>query len=255
MRRRGCLESQKLSEPLLFLYNRATIRGQIMNKKTMKVIGISAIITLGLGVYNAFFGNPFSKVLATTTATHYLEATYPEEDFTVNVQAYDFKQGGYQFEIAMADEKHPIVIGGFWGNKVKRDDIYTARLDEPMMTKLSAEASQQMANWLSAMPIKHIETYLEVSKGAHEPHATWSVDFEPNHPLVAFITLDAKAMTAEQFTQFAEDAKAQMAKQKLSYEYISLTAEVIKKGEEPHVVYATGFSPIDKKIKVKTFES
>lgn len=59
MRRRGCLESQKLSEPLLFLYNRATIRGQIMNKKTMKVIGISAIITLGLGVYNAFFGNPF----------------------------------------------------------------------------------------------------------------------------------------------------------------------------------------------------
>ena len=226
-----------------------------MNKKWFKIIAISAIITFGLGIYNAFFGNPFSKVLATTTATHYVEATYPNEAITITAQAHDITTGGYNFTATIDGQAYPMVIGGFWGNKIKRDGIYEARLDEPMMTKLGAEASQQMGDWLSAMPVKHIETYLEVTKGEHEPHTTWSVDFEPNHPLVAFITLDGLAMTPEQFKQFAEDAKAEMAKHKLSYEYISLTAEISKKGEEPHVIYATGFSPIDKKIKVKKFES
>lgn len=219
-----------------------------MTNKKWKILWLSGLLTLALGVYNALFGNPFSKVLATTTATHYLEATYPTMPFTLDARAYDVKKGGYEFLVTVEGEQYPLVINGFWGNKIKRDSIYEARLDQPLMKQLGQQASEQITSWL-AYDAK-VEVYIEVTKGDYAEDVTWSPAFQANHPLVAFITAETP-MTAQQFETNAEQTKQILNSKRVVYEYITLTA----KGENGDVMYTTGFSPNDQTIKVKTFES
>lgn len=69
-----------------------------MNKKFFKIIGIilSVILVCVSAVFlNAFFGNPVSKALATSTAKKYISETYPDTDYYIEKVGYNFKFSDY----------------------------------------------------------------------------------------------------------------------------------------------------------------
>ena len=63
--------------------------------KTLLML-VSIVLVLGLGsIINAFFGNPFSYLLASKTAETHLIVTYPDTDYYIDHINYSFKDGNY----------------------------------------------------------------------------------------------------------------------------------------------------------------
>ncbi|MBR5517290.1 MAG: hypothetical protein IKU53_04885 [Firmicutes bacterium] len=69
-----------------------------MKKKYLKIVALVVALCLIAGLLlfaNALLGNPVSKMLATNTATKYVEETYQGTDYYIEDVSYSFKDGYY----------------------------------------------------------------------------------------------------------------------------------------------------------------
>src|SRR5690625_447930 len=115
--------------------------------KKRKWIYIVMIIALALPVlwlHAVFNGNYVTKQLSKRTIKNYLEETYPESEYNLGKPFYNFKDGGYVFNVReIGDEEqreYEFVVVGLLGTNVHIDGIYQANLDYNLMERLGEEA-------------------------------------------------------------------------------------------------------------------
>lgn len=73
-----------------------------MKKRILKIAAFCLAVVLIVGVCwfaNGLVGNPFSKMMARHSAEKYLEANYPNTDYTIDELSYSFKDVGYYAHI------------------------------------------------------------------------------------------------------------------------------------------------------------
>lgn len=171
-----------------------------MKKRTI-IYSILLVLLVGfvLVIYNAFNGNPLSKLLAKRELTHYLTDTYPDKELHVRDGFYNFKFGEYTFEVRQIgavppdEETYEFSLQGFFKPTVIWDGIYYSNLDEPLIEKLEKEASDEITALLAKKvdSIVRIHVRIEILKGTYEQNTDWNKDLTLERPLSMHITLDA----------------------------------------------------------------
>ncbi len=97
-------------------------------KKAVLLI-ILVLIIGGIGfIVNAFKGNPISKYLAKNEYKKYVQETYPDTDFEVNKEMYDFKNGKYNAQVSSKDKKLKFRLDKRYDDVIKDEYRDSAKL-------------------------------------------------------------------------------------------------------------------------------
>ncbi len=119
-----------------------------MKKTTVYAALIVVLSAAVLFLYNAYNGNPLSKVISKGVLGSYLEEMYPEKSLRIEGGFYNFKFGEYEFQVIETGEGGPVEyefkVRGFIKPQVDWDGIYYTHLDEPLMSRLSLEAGRSL---------------------------------------------------------------------------------------------------------------
>lgn len=197
-------------------------------KKWIYLIVIIILVVPVLWLYSAFNGNFITKQLSKRTLTNYLEETYPESEFNIGEPFYNFKDGGYAYEVIEIGEaqqkKYEFTVVGILGNHVHWDGIYYDNLDEALIRKLEKEASQELKEvFQEKVPeILGVSVWLEVLKGKYDSNVSWDKDFKPEEPMSIHVSIDATELTKEDVLQAAK--KIQTSLQPYDYNRVTINA-------------------------------
>lgn len=170
-------------------------------KKWLYIILLVVIIVPILFFYQAFNGNPVSKFASKKSLENFLAEKYPEHEYRIHEGVYNFKISGYSFDVnEIGDPEqttYQFEVTGFLKPKVTLDAIYLGNLDEPLINKLSEEASEELTEVLSEKVPSIMNTYvhIEVSKGKYKENTNWSKDLQLENPISINITVDVTNMT------------------------------------------------------------
>ncbi|PIC65288.1 hypothetical protein CSV79_01305 [Sporosarcina sp. P13] len=226
------------------------------------------IISVGavLFFYNAFNGNPISKMTAQSTLKNHLESNYPDDEFVIQREFYNFKDGGYNFYVTQIGEEeqteYEFILTGFFGSNIHSDGIYYANQDVKLISKLQKEASEEITNLLQEKvpEVLEVTPQLEVLKGKYPSDANWSKDFKAEKPMYIHITIDSRKFSKEDMLHASILIQRSLHESNYTYEHITINGNIIDenyeevKGEPFWVVkYAVGFEH-DTKLTLKDIE-
>ncbi|MBR5135168.1 MAG: hypothetical protein IKV35_06180 [Clostridia bacterium] len=132
-----------------------------MKKRIIIIVAVAlAVVLAGIGGWflNGFFGNPISKMLATSTAEKHLEAHYADTDFVLEDVSFNFKDGRYYAHVSSPssiDSHFSLVlsmsgklIDDFYENSVLTGQNTADRLDDSY--RQSANAILEAPDFLAA---------------------------------------------------------------------------------------------------------
>lgn len=233
----------------------------MMTKKKLIYSFFIVVLTGGiLLLYNAFNGNPISKFLAKKELKTYLAETYPDEEFYIEDGFYNFKFGSYDFNVVLIgeeDAEYEVTLTGFIKPEIWYDDIYDSRLDEPLIEKLSREASEEVLELLEK-EVDHIvalDVEIEVSQGTYPKDTSWNKSLTLEKPLNFFIVLDSTTKTKEDTLQSAIAIQTLLNEARYDYERVTINGNILdEEGKEiadtGYVKYALSFGP-NTKLKIK----
>ncbi|MFS0863930.1 hypothetical protein [Fredinandcohnia sp. 179-A 10B2 NHS] len=243
-------------------------------KKIISSVILALLVLFVLYVYNAFNGNPISKFYATKVVENYLSETYPEREFRVDEGFYNFKFSEYSFnviEIGSVGEQeskeygpreYEFTVRGFIKPFVNIDSIYTENLDQPLITKLSEEAQNEIQTLLAkeVPSVAGVGVMIEVQKGTYPETTEWNKELKLEKPIDMHIVLDAT--TSSKDDVFKESKQIQKILNENGYNYgsVNINANVIEvkggdisKDELGYVKFALSFGT-DTEIKKKDIE-
>ncbi|WP_217587589.1 hypothetical protein [Lentibacillus saliphilus] len=240
-----------------------------MKLKKMILIILAAILFGGvLFFYNAFNGNPISKLYAKRVLDQHLEDAYPDANFSINDGFYNFKDGSYNFDVTELGEveeydqpnTYDMSVRGFWKPEVRFDGIYNDSLDESLMKKMSYFAETELLEvlWASVPSVKTISVRIEIQKGDFGDDVEWDKDLQFTKPMGMHIHLDAT-----DHDEAAVLRDAQMIQETLNtegYNYESVTINGNTFGQEYKddgmgpLRFSASFTP-DTQITLKDIET
>ena len=234
-------------------------------KKKRKWIYVSLIIILVLPIlffYNAFNGNPVSKWAAASVLNNYLQETYPNQEFNVDNGFYNFKIGGYSFDVNKigSEDQHQyeLNVTGLFKPKVTYDEIYYANLDQPLIEKWQEEAAIELDEIFQDIKgIVHINIQLEVQKGSYSLDTNWNKDLQLEKPIYIDILMDASQLPKKELL-VAEMKKMQSDLKSAGYTYdtVNINANLFdkdSKDDQGYLKYASFFTA-DQKISLRDIE-
>lgn len=235
-------------------------------KKWIYLILLVILVGAVLFFYNAFNGNPLSKMTAKSTLKSHLEATYPEDEFVIQKAFYNFKDSGYNFYVTQVGEEqqteYEFILTGFFGSTIHSDGIYYANQDVELIRKLQKEAGEEIMNLLQEkVPEVFVVTpQLEVLKGKYAADTHWSTDFTPEKPLYLFIAIDSREFSKEDVLQASTTIQQSLHEANISYDHVTINGNIIDENleevkDQPFwvVKYAVGFES-NSKLTVKDIE-
>ncbi len=232
-----------------------------MNKrKWLYIVVIFIIIVPLLFFYQAFNGNPLSKLASTVTLKNYLEKEYPEKEFRVEEGFYNFKISGYQFNVVQigTEEEYEFEVTGTFKPTVWTDGIYYANLDEPLIEKFGEQASEEISNLIikDIPELLKVTVQLEVLKGSYDDSTTWDKNLKIEKPMYIHITTDAKGKTKEDILKSMNKIQKLLNMNGYTYESATINANVIEKDfkeETGYVKFHGSWEPEDK-IKLNAIQ-
>lgn len=195
-------------------------------KKWIYALLLFMIIVPILWLYNAFNGNPASKLLAKKTLDNYLVEKYKDIDFTIDEGFYDFKVKGYQFIVDDHTEKPPLdfTVTGFFKPKVTNDGIYYANLDQDLIQKFSEQATTELTQLLEEKNITIIDAYiyLEVSEGDEDEQTNWHKELSQTYPMRIELFIDVSQIEVEKFLEIAKIIQIPLNENEYRYDLVNI---------------------------------
>lgn len=220
-----------------------------------------------LFLYNAFNGNPLSKLAAKSTLKDHLESTYPEDRFVIQKEFFNFKDGGYNFFVTQIGDEQQTEYGffvtGFFGSMIQSDGIYYANQDEVLIDRLQKEAGEELLKFLQEkVPyVREVRPLLEVLKGKYSADTKWSKAFKPEKPMYIHIMIDSRELSKEQMLQQATIIQTSLNEAQYAYDHVTINGNIVDdsfgkvEDEESWVVkYAVGFEP-DTQLELRDIDS
>lgn len=202
-------------------------------KKWLYVILLIILVGSVLFFYNAFNGNPISKIIAKSTLENHLESNYPDDEFIIQRDFYNFKDGGYNFYITKVGEEaqteYEFIVTGILGLNVHIDGIYYANQDERLIRKLVKQANKELTIHLqeSVSEVLEINVQMEVQKGKYPANTSWSKEFKPEHPMYVHITLDAREFSKEDTLKAAQSIQKSLDESGYRYDTVMINGNFI----------------------------
>lgn len=237
----------------------------VTKKKWLYIIGIIVLAVPILFFYNAFNGNPVTQFVATKSLEKHLVQTYPADEFNVKKPFYDFKMGGYTFEVLkIGDAKqvpYEFLTRGALGTTIAIDGIYDANQDRPLIIKLENQAREELTILLQEKvpEIREVEAQLEVLKGTYDSDAKWSKDFKPEKPMRLYVTVDIEKLEQEDILRIANIVQTTLNESNYDYNYVNIDGNVYSETESKesestwYVKYAISFEK-DTILKLRDIE-
>lgn len=235
-------------------------------KKWVYLLVIILLAGFVLFIYNAFNGNPLSKITAKSNLQSYLEKTYPEDKFVIQSQFYNFKNSGYDFQVIRIGEEeqteYEFIVTGFFGSNIQSDGIYYANLDEQLIHKLQQEASTELKVFLQKQvpEVLEVSPILEVLKGKYPDNATWSKEFKPEVPMYLHIPVDASEFSKEDILQASILIQKSLNEANYQYDHVTINGNIVDENYEEEkdkpfwiVKFALGFDS-NTKLTLKDIE-
>lgn len=215
-------------------------------KKIIYIIAILVLLIPVLFLYNAFNGNPISKLIAKGTLKNYLEETYPEDEVYLSKGFYNFKFGTYVFDVTMYGDStgdYEFEVGGFFSNEVVMDGFYLDHLDESLMKMLGEDARDELKATLgSAVPdILDIEVLIYVLKGTYELDQVWHKDLQMAEPMQIHIVIDGQELSKQDVYERTITIQKILNEEGYDYDRVSINASVPYDGDWI-LKYAVGFN-------------
>lgn len=205
-------------------------------KKWLYTAALVLLVSLILYLYNAFNGNPVSKLISQKGLESYLAEQYPEKVLRVREGHYNFKFGEYSFAVieiggdtAQGTEPYEFTVRGFINPKVHWDGIYYSRLDEELMGRLEEQAAQEISAFLKR-EVEHlimVSVSLEVLEGHLDPGSGWSKDLPLEKPIGIFVVLDAANRSPEDIFNTAVQIQESLNREGYDYDRVNINANVM----------------------------
>lgn len=222
-------------------------------KKWLYIILIIVLVVPILFFYNAFNGNPVSKYTSKKSLKSFLAEKYPDQQYHIRDQFYNFKIGGYTFEVVqIGDEQqteYEFEVTGFFKPTVKYDGIYYANLDIPLMEKLSEEAAFELASVLTEKVPKIVDIYvqLEILQGRYEVKTNWTKDLTLEKPMYIHLIMDVTNMNKEEVLAAVVTIQHTLNLENYAYDRVSFNGNIFGtnidgKDDGGYVKYAIGFN-------------
>ncbi|MBO0991707.1 YfjL-like protein [Bacillus sp. SD088] len=232
--------------------------------KKRKWIYISLILLLVLPIlilYNAFNGNPLSKWIAASTLNKYLQETYPNQEFNTDKGFYNFKIGGYSFDVNKIggedQENYEFNVTGFFQPTVTYDEIYYANLDEPLIEKWQEEAAVELQDiFKDIQAIVYIEVQLEVLKDSYAFQTDWDKDLQLEKPMYIHVLMDAGQLSKTELVEEMKKMQRDLESAGYTYDVVNINANLFDedlKDDQGYVKYASSFTE-DQKISLRDIE-
>lgn len=212
-------------------------------RKIGYIVVLTALIGFVLYIYDGFNGNPVSKYFSTRALENYLEETYPDKELRIDRAYYDFKFGGYGFNVieigtvepeGQGPKKYEYSVRGFWKPRVVIDGIYYDNLDEDLMTKMSNEASEEIETLLSEKidTVYRVEVQVEFLKGQFSADTSWNKALKFDKPIYIYVLLDATNAKAEDVLADAKEIQALLNQNGYVYDSVNVNANYIDENDE-----------------------
>ncbi len=231
-------------------------------KKWMYLILILIIVIPVLFFYNAFNGNPVSKLLSTSALKKHLENTYPDKEYQIKEGFYNFKIGGYSYDVVQigSEKEYEFEVTGFLIPTVSYDAIYYANLDEPLIEKWGKEASKEINKLLEkdVPELLNVDVQVEVLKGKYNAETKWSKDLKLENPMYIHIITDAAGKTKEDIVQTMKTIQKHLNDNNYTYDSVTINSNVQDRDfadKDPfgYVKYSGSFTK-EEKIKLNDIE-
>lgn len=231
-------------------------------KQWMYLILIFIIVIPVLFFYNAFNGNPVSKLLSKTALKNYLEETYHDKEFRFDDGFYNFKIGGYTYNVVLigSEKEYDFDVAGFIKPSVSYDGIYYANLDEPLIEKLGKEASEEIEKLIikDVPNLLNVDVQVEVLKGTYDAETKWDKDIKLEKPMYIHITTDAANQTKEDVLATMKQIQQTLNKDGYTYDSVTINSNVqdkefTEKDQFGYVKFSGSFTKNDA-IKLKDIE-
>lgn len=209
-----------------------------MKKKKWIYLALIVILLAPLLIfYNAFNGNPASKFFSKQVLKSYLDETYPNEQFNIRNGFYNFKIGGYTYEVVQIGSERDVEfeVTGFLKPKVTFDGIYYANLDEPLMNKLGNEASGEIMDLLKkeVPEIVNVDVQLEILKGNLDSDAKWSKTVPLEKPMYIHITTNAAGKTKKEIAAAMATIQQLLNTNDYVYDSVTINGNILDANELP----------------------
>lgn len=225
-------------------------------KKWMYITLLIVLIAPILYFYQAFNGNPISHYFSTKAVKDYLISNYPNNEYNVGDGAYNFKIGGYTYQVVQIGSEHQeeyeFNVTGFFKPTVTYDGIYYANLDEPLMEKLSNEITTELKELFKGKVARIVDGYvqIEVTQGALDPDTEWRLDLPINKPLYISLTLDVTSMSKEEVLEDVIFIQKTLTAENYPYERVTFNGNLFDltndKDDMGYVKYAISFDKYSK---------
>lgn len=236
----------------------------VMRMKKKKWIYISLITILVLPIlffYNAFNGNPISKWIAASTLDKYLQDTYPNQEFNADKGFYNFKIGGYSFDVNKigAEDQHnyEFEVTGFFRPTVSYDEIYYANLDEPLIEKWEKEAAVEIQDIFQDIKgVVRTNVQIEVLKGSYDPETDWNKDLQLEKPMYIDVLMDAGQLSKRELVEEMKKMQNDLESAGYTYDVVNINANLFDedpKDDQGYVKYASSFTE-GQKISLRDIE-
>ena len=221
-------------------------------KKWLYICLLIVLIVPILFFYQAFNGNPVTKYFSKAALKSFLAETYPENEYYIREQYYNFKIGGYTSKVVqIGDEQqteYEFEVTGLLNPTVTLDGIYYGNLDIPLIERLSEEAEDEITSELTGnVPeITDIYVQIEVLKGKYESDTVWKREMQLEKPIRIILTLDVTNMTKEEVLKKVKTIQQTLQEENYVYEEVSFNGNMFGKSMDGkdnrgYLKYAVGF--------------
>ncbi|GIN22466.1 YfjL-like protein [Siminovitchia fordii] len=234
-----------------------------MNKKKWIYLALICIIIIPvLFFYNAFNGNPVSKLGSNSVLKKHLEKKYPNKEFHINDGFYNFKIGGYSYEVIQIgnEKEYEFEVTGLFMPTVSYDGIYYDHLDEPLIEKWGKEASEEMVNLLKkdVPELLNIDVQVEVLKGKYDTSTQWNKNMKLEKPMYIHMTTDAAGKTKKDIFETMKKIQKRLNDNDYTYDTVTINSNVqdkeyTDKDEFGYVKFSGSFTK-EEKIKLNDIE-
>lgn len=231
-------------------------------KKWIYLVLIFIIVIPVLFFYNAFNGNPVSKLLSTTVLKDHLAKTYPDKEFHIKDGFYNFKIGGYTYDVVQigSENDYEFEVTGFLKPTISYDGIYYANLDEPLIEKLRKEASKEIAGLLETdVPeLLNVDVQMEVLKGKYHAGTNWNKEMKLEKPMYIHIVTDAAGKSKDDVVETMKKIQNTLNENGYTYDFVTINSNVqdkefTDKDQFGYVKFSGSFTK-DQKIKSNNIE-
>ena len=196
----------------------------------------------------------------------YLERTYPQDEFVIQKNFYNFKDSGYNFAITKVGQEqqteYEFVVTGLLGSNIHIDGIYYANQDEKLIEKLVKEANEELKNSLKEKvpEVLEVNVQMEVLKGKYPATTSWTKEFTPEVPMYIYIAIDAREFSKESFFKVSKNIQKKLNQEEYRYDHVTINGNIIdssfqeENGEKNWIVEYASFFEKDSKLQFSDVE-